>query len=87
MEESIKASELRLKKAFKSTKYALKTNKRDLQNRVQTHEDEFGDEFDLNISQIAKLPNIEQVRRYHVPPNPIAKVLRTSHKDELVAYP
>ena len=60
MEESIKASEDRLQKAFKSTKYALKKKK----ESNKTHEDQFGQEYDMNIQEIAALPNIEDVRRY-----------------------
>ena len=45
MEESIKASEDRLQKAFKSTKYALK-HKRE---GKKTHEDQFGQEYEMNI--------------------------------------
>lgn len=63
MENSVKKSEDRLKQAFKSTKYALKGNKEKL-NTKQTHEDDYGEEYDLDISQIASLPNIEQIRRY-----------------------
>ena len=53
-------------------------------NTKQTHEDDYGEEYDLDIGQIASLPNIEQIRRYQVPANSIGKVLRTTHKDVLV---
>ena len=65
MEESIKASEDRLQKAFKSTKYALKHKK----EGKKTHEDQFGQEYDMNIQEIAALPNIEDVRRYQAKPS------------------
>ena len=45
MEEAIKASEDRLQKAFKSTKYALK-HKRE---GKRTHEDEYGQEYEMEI--------------------------------------
>ena len=60
MEEAVKASEERLQKAFKSTKYALKPKS----NGKRTHEDDFGKEYELRINEIAALPNIEEVRRF-----------------------
>ena len=65
MDESIKNSQLRLKKAFKSTGYALKAT--DESRKYETHEDEFGEEYEMDISEIADLPNVEHKRRYQVP--------------------
>ena len=48
MDESIKNSQLRLKKAFKSTGYALKVT--DESRKYETHEDEFGEEYEMDIS-------------------------------------
>ena len=82
MDESIKNSQLRLKKAFRSTAYALKSN--DQQSKAQTHEDEFGEEYELDISEIADLPNVEHKRRYQVPESKVAKMMRKTQKDHLV---
>ena len=74
MDESIKNSQLRLKKAFKSTSYALKNNEQF--SKTLTHEDEFGEEYEMDISQIADLPNVEHKRRYQVPESQVAKMMR-----------